>query len=91
MSDKKTKFKWMKKFKLPYIIHIMRGDKFSVRHRTELKDRTGRVYDVGEKELVSVTMKKDMQVDTVGIFKFKDWEGIQEGYGGVFGIGGDKK
>lgn len=84
----KLKIKWLKKFKLQGVLNITRGDTLTVKHIINERTKTGQIKTT-ERELINSTMKKDLQADTVGVFQFKDWEGMSEGYGGV--IGKEKK
>jgi len=79
------KIKWLKKFCLEATMHIVPGDTLELRY-CEKRGIVKKTRTVLKQEL-----KEHMEIDTVGVFQFEDWENMKKGYGGVFGESSEGK
>ena len=81
------KFKWRKREKLSSPIHARKGDTFELHHRQQLFEK-GELKQTVQRRVLQEKIKKDIRIDEVGIFEVKDWEGFEDGIGGIFGVRG---
>lgn len=77
------KIKWLKREHLKSPLHIAPGDTLELRYRSS--------SGIEKTVLKRQTLKKEMLVNELGVFQFEDWENMEEGYGGVFGVSSEKQ